>query len=402
MRRVPRARALACLALAALVTANHVASAQSVPPRATARPARVRDALSGEALAAFDRASILFTSRSFGPARAEFERAHDLSGEPRVLYNVAVCDKELGRYARAIASLRQSLTEGGKSLTPGYVGKVNDTIALLAPLVTTLLVASGTAGAGVLVDGEAVGTTPVDGPIPLDVGEHDVLVRKTGFVDFLEHVSAVGGRPVELRVTLEPLVPKGHLAVTASAGPAVTAAPSVIVDGTDVGNAPWEGDLVAGVHSVGARAPGFSAPFRQVELPPGQTTHLAFTLAPDARLQVAVDDADAVVRLDGVVLGRGEFDGPVASGEHEVTVTGGGTPYKAEISLQRGEKRSMSIQLHRGGEVPAWVWIGGGALVVAGAVTAVLYLTATKKFEGSGGGTLNPSLVPTGFKVGAW
>jgi hypothetical protein len=401
---VHRARRLTCLAIAAVVATTPAARAQVRPVPGGAHGGRVRDALSGEALTAFDRASLLFASHNFGPARAEFQRAHDLSHEPRVLYNAAVCDKELGRYGRAIATLRQSLSEGGPGLPRTYVSTVNDTIALLAPLVTTLAIDASVPGASVLVDGEVVGTTPLPAPASVDVGEHDVAVRKSGFVDFTQHISAVGGRPVAVRVSLEPLIKEGELVVRATGGAAGVSA-SVVVDGTDVGNAPWRGGLPAGVHVVGVRASGFSAAPRQVEVQGGQSTELGFALAPDARLRLTIDDDAAVVRLDGAVLGRGSFDGPVPSGEHQLVVArldGGGTPFRTELALERGETRSMSIQIHHGGELTVWLWVGGG-VIVAGAITAgVLLLTASKKFEGSSPGTLNPSLIPTGLRLGAW
>jgi hypothetical protein len=405
---VSRARRLASFALASVVAATPLAaSAQPPPVTQTARrprPARVRDALSGEALASFDRASLLFSSRNFGPARAEFERAHDLSGEPRVLYNVAVCDKELGHYARAIASLRASLREGGTTLPAAYVSTANQVIALLAPLVTTLAITADTDGASVFVDGEVVGMTPIASPLAIDVGEHDLTIRKAGYVDFAKHVSAVGGRPIELTVKLEPIVKRGQLVVTATGG-APNAVAMVIVDGNDVGNAPWHGDVISGVHEISVRAPGYSAPARQVDVPPGNETDLAFVLGPDGRLRVTVDEKDAVIRLDGALLGQGAFDGAIPSGEHRLLIThanGSGTPYEAEFAVGRGETRSMSIQIRPHGEVPVWVWVGGGVLV-AGAITAgVLVLTAKKEFGSSSPGSLNPTIIPTGFRVVAW
>jgi tetratricopeptide (TPR) repeat protein len=100
-----RLRTFLALGLVAALSAPSVGFAQSADRAAP----RVRDALSGEALEAFDRAREHFANGRYADARAEFERAHALSGDARVLYNVAVCDKELGRYARAAARLRQSL-----------------------------------------------------------------------------------------------------------------------------------------------------------------------------------------------------------------------------------------------------------------------------------------------------
>ena len=65
------------------------------------------------------------------PASGE-EAASISSGEPRVLYNVAVCEKALGQYARAIGTLKRSLTPTGHVLPSDYTQRVAETIATLS------------------------------------------------------------------------------------------------------------------------------------------------------------------------------------------------------------------------------------------------------------------------------
>jgi hypothetical protein len=343
---------------------------------------------------------LLFGSKNFGPARAEFTRAHDLSHEPRLLYNLAVCDKELGRYGRALAELRQSLVEGGTKLPASYVTAVRDTIGLLEPLVTPLEIDSDPAGATVLVDGESVGATPLPAGVLVDIGDHEIVVRRTSFVENVRRVTAVGGHPVELHITLEPLVQRGRLVVQASdpTGEAGT----VTVDGVEVGRAPWSGQVAAGVHIVAARSQGYSVAPRPAEVGSGGTTDLALALVPDSRLRLTVDDADATVELDAKPIGRGSFDGAVPSGEHRLRVARAdhhGAVYESEIALGRGETRTMSIQIHRSGEIPTWMYVAGAGVLVAGAVTvAVILLTKHTDYEGSSAGTLSPGLQPTSVR----
>jgi hypothetical protein len=140
----------------------------------------VRDALAGPARDAFDRAGALFASGRYAEARSEFERAYELGGDARVLYNVAVCEKELGRYARAVGRLRQSLAAGG-ALPREYLERVRAALDLLAPYVGRLAVETSEPGATVYVDGAEAGVSPLPAPLEVDVGRHAVAARREGF-----------------------------------------------------------------------------------------------------------------------------------------------------------------------------------------------------------------------------
>lgn len=380
------------------MTLASTASAQ--PPRPgtaqPARPKRVRDALKGEALAAFDRASALFGDGNFAAARVEFERAHQLSGEPRVLYNVAVCDKALKKYARAIDRLKQSLAEGKDTLPREYVDKTNDTIATLAPFVTTLALTCDQEGAAVFVDDEPVGTTPL-APIAIDVGDHTVVVRKAGFADLSTRVSAPSGAPKTLSVGLDPLVKRGTLSVTVTGLPPGARA-VVVVDGAEVGEAPWSGDVDAGRRNVIVRAEGFGAPARTVDVgyrARADVTVLMMPVRAFGKLRVVTDDARDDITLDGRPIGRGRFEGEVEAGTHALKISrSGAEPYVADVVVRRDETRSLSIQLKSSGEVPTWIWVSGGIVLAGTATAAVLLLTSTKKYEGSSAGTLSPKVIP--------
>jgi hypothetical protein len=384
-----------------LVAGPALAAPAAKPPGSSpARPAaaRVRDALRGDALAAFDRASELFADGDFGGARAEFERAHALSGEARVLYNVAVCDKALRRYARAINRLEESLTEGGGALPRTYVEKVHDTLALLAPLVTTLALTADEDGAQILVDDEPAGTTPLGRPIAVEVGEHVVTLRKAGFHDARARVEASSGAPAKLALTLEPLLPQGELSLRASKLPPGLQAIG-IVDGAEVGPLPWVGRVGAGTHAVTVRARGFTAPVSRWDVAYKGHTEVDIDVRPDrheGRLRVVAEGAD--IFLDDKAVGRGQFDAAVASGEHTVRVTrAGAVPSVTEVVVQDGETRSVSIQLASRSEIPAWVWIAGGVVLAGGATVAILLLTTKTEYQGSGTGTLYPGVVPASF-----
>ncbi|MCU0686328.1 MAG: PEGA domain-containing protein [Polyangiaceae bacterium] len=320
-----RLRTFLALGLVAALSAPCVGFAQSADRAAP----RVRDALSGEALEAFDRAREHFANGRYADARAEFERAHALSGDARVLYNVAVCDKELGRYARAAARLRQSLATT-TPLSGEYVERARGTLELLAPYVGPLRVEVSEPGASVSVDGEDLGALPTREPLEVDIGRHVVTAWREGFYEASQAVDV----PREGRVVRLVLSPRPPAAPPAA--------------------------------------------------PPLPTTGV---------LQISGGAPENAIYVNGRLRGTGEHTARVAPGSHRVRVVGAaGELYAADVLVRQGETRTVSIRTPRGSEVPTWLWVAGG-IVLAGAATATtLYLTRRVEYQGQSGGGPGGSL----------
>ncbi len=396
-------RVVPLLVLLAFVGAEpRTARAEPHAPATRPRPARVRDALHGDALAAFDRGSQLFDDGDLAGARAEFLRAYTLGDDPRVLYNVAVCDKGQRRYARALRELQQSLDAGGTTLPKRYVQTVQDTLAVLRPLVTSLTLQVDEDGATVSVDDEPVGTTPLPAPLAVEVGEHVIDVRKAGFHDLRERVEAAD-TPRSVSLQLEPLLKRGQVVVQTRGLPATLPAKAVI-DGAEVGAVPWTGMVTSGLHAVTARAAGYTGATVGFDVPYKQQSTVVVDMKPDVhqgRLRVTTDDAD--IFLDGKLVGHREYDGVVAAGEHSLRLTGSGSlENTSDIVVREGETRSVSIQLAHSHEVPVWIWIAGGVVLASGATVAVLLLTEKTHYEGSSAGNLPPGVVPASVHFGGF
>jgi hypothetical protein len=326
--------------VAATSPAPAVSSAASASGSASAPRAKsVRDSLTGDALAAFEHGSALVEKKQFAEARAEFERAYALSREPRVLYNVAFCEKALGRYTRAADAIRKSL-EARDALPADYVSLATRTLELLEPYIGKLTIEVSEPGSTVYVDGESIGVSPLASPREVDGGEHTVGARHDGFAETIQKIDV----PHEGRSVRLVLVP------------------------------------IAGTTSS--------------EVKP--VAHLG-------RLRVLTEDPTSAVLIDGERRGRGEFDGSLPAGEHHVRVLRDGEQvYGSEIVIVEGETKTISIQTASRGEVPTWVWIVGGIVLVGGA-TAVTVLVVNNnsktKFEGTGSGNLNPGLAPAALPL---
>ena len=392
-------RRLASFALA-LVCCAVVAAAPPLVAEAhaqAARSTRVRDALQGEARAAFDRASVLFRAGDFNGARVEFEQAHRLSGEPRVLYNVAVCDKELHRYARAVTRLKASLA--ARPLPADYVRVAQGTLAVLEPLTSRLAVEVSEAGAQVFVDDEPVGMSPLPEPLLVDVGEHGVVARKSGFLEGRAVVTVASGAPATVRLALEPLVRRGTVEVRAEGAPGPL---TVWVDGKEVGDAPWAGTLDEGTHRVQLRGPGLRSETRTVAVENGKAAAVVLRAVrdePRARLRVVMDDPRGRVFVDGELIGSGPLEQPVSAGSHRIRVERSGEPpFESTVYLAEQETRTLTLDSPKGG-VPVWVYAAAGVAVTAAVVTVVLVVAnpPSTSFQGSSPGTLPPRVVLASF-----
>ncbi len=390
------------LLLVVLITLNAPPALGAGPsrPTAAARPAKVRDGLTGDARKAFDRASELFSNDNFAGARTEFERAQELSSDPRILYNVAVCDKSMHRYSRAMVALEQSLALGGDTLPKAYVDRVKDTLSTLTPFVSTLSIRVSEVGAKVFVDDEPVGVAPLPSPIRVDVGDHLVGAKKTGFLDEPKKVRVTSGTPATLDLTLEPQQRRADLVVTAAAPNA-----RVLVDGIDLGPLPFRGVLEPGKHAVTVRAPDHKSETRVVDITYGKENTFTFALtkeAHEARLRVSTSNDRDIVSLDGRVIGKGGFFGSVPAGEHVLRVSREDAQARTmDVYLREEETRSLDVTLdEKKSAFPTWLLVVGGVVVAGAATTAVVVGTQSTKFEGSAPGTLNPGVAVAQFSGG--
>jgi hypothetical protein len=268
--------------------------ASASPAPETSGPVPLSDSLTGSAKEAYDAGKQLYRSGDFVGALLQFERAYDLSSDARLLWNVAICEKNLHHYARARKVLERYQIEAGPQLTEQNRKDAKDLSAALSKFISTLRISVSEPGASVLIDDDQVGKSPLAEPLLVDMGSRRVRVVKKGFVDFDERRVLLGETDTALDVKLKADVRQGRLIVTAG--------------------------------------------------------------------------KDDVIRLDGKVVGQGQWNGMLPSGGHTLRVTAPGMkPYQSEVIVQDDSMRRIQITLDpeaRG--VPTWLLITGGAVLAAG------------------------------------
>jgi hypothetical protein len=228
--------------LAALVLVSLLAV--SAPCQA----APLSETLTGEAKTDFDAAKVLFEDGDFAGAALKFQQAYDRSKDARLLWNVAVCEKGQRRYVRVRMLVERYLSEGKDLLTAEQVQAAQGALATIKPFIGTAKIDTDE-GVELFVDGERAGTTPLPGPLPLDLGKHQIGARKSGYKTFATTVVIEGGSETAVPIALVPIDTRARIAVHAGEGD------SIAFDGSVVGVTRWQGEVNAGPHTIRVSAP---------------------------------------------------------------------------------------------------------------------------------------------------
>lgn len=356
-------RALACLLVFSFLS--------FLGSSASARPT-IRDELSREAKSDWDAARELHDAGDFRGALVHFTRAYERTKNPRVLFNVGVCWKDLTQYSEAIRVWKRQLTFR-KKLLKEDVRKIESAMAALAPFVSEISVKADEAGAMLSIDGIEIGLTPFLEPIGIDVGQRKLQLVKEGFEPLEKTVDVARSKLASVEFDLQHLVKTGTVSVVVE-GPEDA---SVFMDGRELGPAPFKGPLPAGPHTFEARATGYATVQQTSEVLYGEPLNLTLSLAEaknEGKLRVLTAYPDAEIRMDGEIVGRGGWEGLLSAGGHQLEVRKTGySTRQIEISLSPNQVRTVEVDLS---SERSWLfWTVSVAAVVGGGTLAVVLLS---------------------------
>ncbi|MDB4987445.1 MAG: hypothetical protein JWN04_2623 [Myxococcaceae bacterium] len=165
-------------------------------------PSQPSEAQKNEASAHFTRGVALYQEQAFRAALVEFERAHEIAPDHRLLYNVGQAKLRLQDYLGAVQSYEAYLTEGGASVPPERRVQVEAALAELRERVGRLAISCNRDGAELFIDDVSAGTTPLSGTIPVNVGRHRVLARTPDGTNESRMVDVAGGDIAEVSLVL--------------------------------------------------------------------------------------------------------------------------------------------------------------------------------------------------------
>jgi PEGA domain-containing protein len=289
-------RPLVFAAFVALVgsgLAGRTAAADPSPPPRTP----LAQSLSDSAKAAYDAAVILLNNNDCAGAIAKYQEAYDLAKDPRLLFDMAVCERDLRAYARMQGLLLRYEREDAAAMAPEQKVAVEAALVAVHNLVGTVHLTVSEDGADVSVDGEAAGRTPFATPIVLDLGKHALAVKKDGFETVERTVAISGGN--ETNVTIA-LVRQPHPAqFRIAADPAAT----IVIDARELAHGSFDGPLAPGAHDVEVTEPGRKAYETRVVLGDGEARTLEVTLEPEHHTMIWPWVAGGVALVVGASVG---------------------------------------------------------------------------------------------------
>ena len=282
-------------------------------------------------------------------AAERFAQSNAASPTPQALTLLANAQYQLARATDAYQSYDELLKTYGDKLGPAKA-QADARLKELAAKTGLLELKVSESGASIAIDGKAFGQSPLAAPLRLAAGAHGVKVTKEGFAPFDKSVDVQGGRAQPVEVSLTKEATKGTVAVREKTGQAVR----VLVDGLDVGAAPWSGEIDPGPHEIAVRGAGLYAAPQKVDVQKGQKQELELVaIAASARLEVKTSDGKGIIFVDGKPVAEGSFRGDVPAGAHLVEVKREGfDPFSKPIELADKQTYAETVTLRRpGGEV---------------------------------------------------
>lgn len=315
---VPRTAALLLALAPILVAAPAFAQARKpAPPAAPAAPTAppsLADSLTGDAKASYDSAKLLYADGDFEGSRVKFAAAFDQAKDPRLLWNMAACEKSLRHYARALKLVRRYAAEGGALLTDQDRAEAAELIKVMDPLTAKLVVRVSEPGADVAIDDEAIGQSPLPTTV-VDLGTRRVRVKKALFDEVTREVPVGGAPEITVDIVLVRTVHEGRVIVSAEPGDVIT------LDGTIMGAGSWSGDVTSGNHTLRVTNPNKLPYEAEIIVADKQVREVRVTLKtpPSGGLPIWAWVAGGAVIVTGMTVG-GYFlfrkTDPVYDGPH--------------------------------------------------------------------------------------
>ena len=189
-----------------------------VPQVTMAQSKGTADEDSAKAAVRFQQAVELYREGSYEGALAEFRKAYQISPSYRVLYNIAQTQYALHDFVGAQKSLMQYMAEGRGEIPADRRGQVDEMLAKLEERTAHLQISTNVTGVDIRVDGVSVGTSPLSGLVPVNVGTRKVSAFKTGAPEAVRMVTVAGKESVKVELQIDE-------SIVTSAAPAPSAVP---------------------------------------------------------------------------------------------------------------------------------------------------------------------------------
>lgn len=149
----------------------------------------------------------LMEQKEYAAALQKYEEAYATVASAKIQFNLGLANEGLGRPARALRAFEAYLA-GAVADARERRADATTHVNALRSRVGWLSITADAVGATVRVDGEQAGVTPLDGPVAVDPGHHQVVVEKPDAPPFARTIDAVAGERLEVAATLASAPPR--------------------------------------------------------------------------------------------------------------------------------------------------------------------------------------------------
>jgi len=174
-----------------------------IPQATMAQSQSSEDADTAKAAVRFQRAVELYREGSYEGALAEFSKAYQVRPSYPVLYNIAQTQYALHDFVGAYKSLMQYMAEGGSDIATDRRAEVDEMTVKLVGRIAHLQISTNLAGADIRVDDVSVGTSPLPGPVPVNVGSRKVSASKAGSPEAIRVLTVAGRENVKVELVMD-------------------------------------------------------------------------------------------------------------------------------------------------------------------------------------------------------
>ncbi len=298
----------------------------------------------GDAKASLADADKAVKSKDWATAARSFDAANKAQPSSQALEGLANAHYQGGHLGEAHAAYTEWLDKYGAKAPAAKKKAAEARLKELDEKTGSLTIAVNETGAQVIVDDKTIGTTPLAGPsLRLPAGPHRVRVTKDGFIAFDQSPNVGAGATTNVQVTLTAASTKGKLVVKEKTGKPVR----ITVDGVDMGDAPWTGDVEAGQHDIAARGVGLAAAPQKVNVERGKTQEIELTASEStASVKIGTSDAKGLIYIDDKLVGEGSFIGDLPAGTHKLRITRDGyDPFEEDVVVKEKEPLARTVTL---------------------------------------------------------
>lgn len=285
------------------------------------------------------------SSGNWEEAYVAYDKAHKAAPTAETSRKRANALYKLKRTVDAFEAYEQLLRDHGKDLARGDKDTALKRRDELRDKVGAIKVNVSETGAQITLDGKVVGKSPLPAPLNVLVGKHKLEIEKPGFQAFSQEVDVAAKATVSVDASLKAVSDGGTVNVKVRGGEALT----VVIDGKEMGPAPFTGKLAPGTHEISGRSQTLSAPVVTVEVKTGETAQVELVAGPaGGTFEVRIDGGKGEIFIDGKKVGSDTFKGEVAPGEHTLVVKRDGyEDYEKTVNIKSGETLSESVTLRK-------------------------------------------------------